>query len=99
MSHDRSIHSASDRLFLVLCTLNATGSFYLINPQGALIGRSGVVDTGGRFVASALDIDSNAFMVGRPLTAKGSAQGRVAHLGRISSQWLPSRMRQEPAAV
>lgn len=27
--------------------LDATGSFYLINPQGVLIGRSGVVDTGG----------------------------------------------------
>ena len=37
--------------------LNATGSFYLINPQGVLIGTRGVVTTGGRFVASTLDLE------------------------------------------
>ncbi|MEZ2354971.1 filamentous hemagglutinin N-terminal domain-containing protein [Caballeronia sp. RCC_10] len=64
-------------------SLNATGSFYLVNPQGVLIRCSGVESVGGRFVASALDIDSTAFMGGGPLTAKGSAQGRVVNLGRI----------------
>src|SRR4051794_3516700 len=39
----------------LLGNLNATGSVYLINPQGVLIGRSGVISTGGRFVASTLD--------------------------------------------
>ena len=36
-------------------TLSATGSVYLINPQGILIGPGGVISTGGRFVASTLD--------------------------------------------
>jgi len=32
--------------------LNATGSVYVINPQGIVVGPSGVIATGGRFVAS-----------------------------------------------
>ena len=53
--------------------LSATGSFYLINPQGVVIGASGVVTTGGRFVASTLDVGNDAFMSGRPADASGSA--------------------------
>jgi filamentous hemagglutinin family protein len=70
---------------LIVGKLNATGSFYLVNPQGVVIGSSGVVTTGGRFVASALDIDSDAFMKGNALTLQGDACGVVVNLGRISS--------------
>ena len=65
--------------------LSATGSFYLINPQGVLVGPSGVVTTGGRFVASALDISNDAFMAGGPLTFTGGGAGVVLNLGKITS--------------
>jgi filamentous hemagglutinin family protein len=65
--------------------LNATGSFYLINPQGVLVGTSGVVTTGGRFVASTLDVTNDAFMNGGPLSLTGDSCGVVVNLGKIGS--------------
>ncbi|MDR5856194.1 filamentous hemagglutinin N-terminal domain-containing protein [Caballeronia sp. LZ062] len=65
--------------------LSATGSFYLINPQGVVIGRQGVVTTGGRFVASALDTSNDGFMAGGPITLSGASKASVVNLGRISS--------------
>jgi filamentous hemagglutinin family protein len=32
--------------------LSATGTLYLINPQGVVVGPGGVISTGGRFVAA-----------------------------------------------
>jgi filamentous hemagglutinin family protein len=69
----------------ILGTLSATGSVYLINPQGVVIGNSGVVSTGGRFVASTLDVDNAAFMNGGPLTFSGYLNSSVVNLGKISS--------------
>jgi filamentous hemagglutinin family protein len=67
-------------------TLKATGSVYLINPHGVLIGRGGVVTTGGRFVASTLDADNNAFMDGYDyLSLQGTSNSAVVNLGKISS--------------
>ena len=37
--------------------LSATGSVYLINPSGVIIGKDGVVKVGGTFAASTLDVD------------------------------------------
>ncbi|MDR5733676.1 filamentous hemagglutinin N-terminal domain-containing protein [Caballeronia sp. LZ025] len=65
--------------------LSATGSLYLINPQGVVIGRTGVVTTGGRFVASSLDASNSAFMAGGDLTLTGTGDGVVANLGKIGS--------------
>ncbi|WP_459252510.1 two-partner secretion domain-containing protein [Paraburkholderia strydomiana] len=66
--------------------LTATGSLYLINPQGILVGPSGVVSTGGRFVASTLDICNDAFIQGGDaLTLSGTSDASVINLGRISS--------------
>ncbi|SAL38515.1 two-partner secretion domain-containing protein [Caballeronia telluris] len=65
--------------------LVATGSFYLINPQGVVVGPSGIVTTGGRFVASTLDIGNDNFMNGGPLSLAGSSDGVVVNLGKISS--------------
>ncbi|WP_321795240.1 filamentous hemagglutinin N-terminal domain-containing protein [Burkholderia sp. BCC1988] len=70
---------------VILGSLKATGSVYLLNPQGVLVGPNGVVSTGGRFVASTLDIDKEAFMQGGPLTLSGKGKGAVVNLGRISS--------------
>jgi filamentous hemagglutinin family protein len=66
-------------------SLNATGSVYLVNPQGVLVGPSGVIATGGRFVASTLDIPNCAFITGGTLTLAGSSNGKVVNLGKISS--------------
>uniref|UniRef100_UPI003741F0E2 two-partner secretion domain-containing protein n=1 Tax=Paraburkholderia kirstenboschensis TaxID=1245436 RepID=UPI003741F0E2 len=64
----------------------ATGSLYLINPQGIVVGPSGVVSTGGRFVASTLDICNDAFINGGDaLTLAGKSDASVVNLGRISS--------------
>lgn len=70
---------------LIQGSLSASGSFYLINPQGVVIGANGVVTTGGRFVASTLDVSNDAFMAGGALTFAGSGAGMVVNLGKISS--------------
>jgi filamentous hemagglutinin family protein len=70
---------------VILGQLSATGSVYLVNPQGVLVGPGGVVATGGRFVASALDAGNDAFMQGGPLTLAGGGSGMVINLGKIGS--------------
>ena len=52
--------------------LSATGSVYLINPSGVIIGKDGVVDLGGTFAASTLDVDDSAFLNGGSLTVSGA---------------------------
>jgi filamentous hemagglutinin family protein len=69
----------------ILGTLKATGSLYLINPNGVVVGSSGVVVTNGHFVASTLDVANNAFMAGNTLVFKGSSNASVTNLGAISS--------------
>ncbi|MGF6962880.1 filamentous hemagglutinin N-terminal domain-containing protein [Paraburkholderia youngii] len=69
-------------------TLKGTGSIYLINPHGVLIGPGGVVSTGGRFVASTLDVSNDVFL--NPPVIGGSAYtggstADVVNLGKISS--------------
>lgn len=70
---------------LIMGALSATGSVYLINPQGVVIGNNGTVTAGGRFVASTLDTDNTSFMNGGPLTFTGSSTRRVVNLGQIGS--------------
>ncbi|WP_235025573.1 two-partner secretion domain-containing protein, partial [Caballeronia terrestris] len=65
--------------------LSGTGSIYLINPQGVLIGTSGVVTTGGRFVASTLDVTNDAFMNGGAFALSSTSEASIINLGRISS--------------
>jgi filamentous hemagglutinin family protein len=65
--------------------LSGTGSVYLINPQGVLVGPTGVITTGGRFVASTLGVSNSAFMNGGSLTLSGNGKGTVVNLGAISS--------------
>ncbi|RDU94746.1 filamentous hemagglutinin N-terminal domain-containing protein [Trinickia dinghuensis] len=70
---------------LIVGALTATGSVYLINPQGIVVGPTGTVSTGGRFVASTLDADNTAFMNNAPLTLTGSSNHKVINLGKIGS--------------
>lgn len=69
----------------ILGNLSATGSVYLINPQGVVVGAGGVVSTGGRFVASTLDVHNASFMNGGALTFSGPSTRRVVNLGKIGS--------------
>ncbi|WP_321175845.1 two-partner secretion domain-containing protein [Paraburkholderia sp. RL17-368-BIF-A] len=68
--------------------LNATGSVYLINPNGVLIGRTGVISTGGRFLASTLDVSDDSFLNPRTIGGTaytGNSTANVVNLGKISS--------------
>ena len=66
-------------------SLKATGSIYLINPQGIVIGPSGTVITNGSFVASTRDVANSAFMSGSAFAASGSSNGGVVNQGVITS--------------
>ena len=65
--------------------LNATGSVYLINPNGVIIGKTGVVNVGGGFVASALDISNANFLNGGDQTFSGPSLASVVNLGKIGA--------------
>ncbi|MDE1939020.1 MAG: filamentous hemagglutinin N-terminal domain-containing protein [Alphaproteobacteria bacterium] len=66
--------------------LNATGSLYLINPQGIVIGPGGKVVTNGSFVASTRDVSNSAFMSGGAMSASGTSKGDVVNAGTITSK-------------
>ena len=65
--------------------LSATGSVYLINPNGVVIGKSGVVKTGGSFVASTLDVGDSSFLAGGDLSFSGHSTASVVNLGSVGS--------------
>jgi filamentous hemagglutinin family protein len=48
--------------------LSSSGSVYLINPAGVIVGNKGVVSTGGTFLASSLDLPDASFLAGSGLT-------------------------------
>ncbi|WP_184802637.1 ZmpA/ZmpB/ZmpC family metallo-endopeptidase-related protein, partial [Nitrospirillum iridis] len=72
-------------LSTILGTLKATGTLYVINPAGVVVGSTGVVVTGGSFTASTLDIANDAFMAGGTLLFKGDSDAEVKNLGKISA--------------
>ena len=65
--------------------LSASGSVYLINPNGVIIGKSGVVGVGGTFVASTLDVANSNFLNGGDLTFTGASTAGVLNLGKVGS--------------
>ncbi len=65
--------------------LSATGSVYLINANGVVIGKTGVVNTGGTFVASSLDVTDANFLAGGDLTFSGTSSAAVVNDGKIGS--------------
>ncbi len=65
--------------------LNATGTAYLINQNGVVVGNSGVVTTGGAFVASTRDISDADFLNGGQNTFEGASAGDVINNGVINS--------------
>ncbi|MBU6266111.1 MAG: filamentous hemagglutinin N-terminal domain-containing protein [Sphingomonadales bacterium] len=66
-------------------SLTATGSLYLVNANGVVIGKDGVVNTGGTFVASTLDIANADFIKGGDLAFSGASRAQVVNLGKVGS--------------
>ncbi len=69
--------------------LTATGSVYLINPNGVVVGPSGKVITGGSFIGSTLGVPDQQFMQGGALefsNGSGGPNGAVINNGKIVSQ-------------
>jgi len=65
--------------------LSATGSVYLINPSGVIVGKTGVINVGGTFVASTQDVTDGGFMAGGSLNFSGASNGAVVNYGRIGA--------------
>jgi filamentous hemagglutinin family protein len=65
--------------------LSASGTVYLINPNGIVIGTKGIVDTGGSFVASTQNITDANFLSGGPQQFTGTSTASVINLGKVSS--------------
>ena len=65
--------------------LDATGSVYVINPNGIIFGKNGVVNTGGHFVASTLDLTNESFLSGKGLKFQGPSKARILNQGTILS--------------
>ncbi|AWM77405.1 YDG domain-containing protein [Phenylobacterium parvum] len=65
--------------------LSASGSVYLLNPAGILIGPGGEIATGGSFLASTLDLSDADFLGGGALSFSGDSQASVINLGRIGA--------------
>jgi filamentous hemagglutinin family protein len=66
-------------------SLKATGSVFLLNPNGIVIGQSGTVVAGGSFVASTLNLQDTAFMNGGPFAFKGASSASVQNNGAITA--------------
>ncbi len=66
--------------------LSATGSVYLMNPNGVIVGAGGRVISGGNFVASTREMNIDAFMAGGPLIVKGESGGVIVNAGEIVSR-------------
>jgi filamentous hemagglutinin family protein len=66
-------------------SLSATGSLYLLNRNGIILGRDGSVLTGGSFVASTRDMADADFLNGGGFTLFGNSTAGITNLGKISS--------------
>ncbi|MFG1431392.1 GLUG motif-containing protein, partial [Xanthobacter sp. V2C-4] len=66
-------------------SLSASGSLYLVNPNGITVGPTGQVTTGGSFVASTLDVSGAEFNAGGAMTFRGSSPASVINYGTIGA--------------
>ena len=65
--------------------LSGTGSVYLINPNGVIVGKTGVVNVGGTFVASTLNTSDAGFLAGANLAFSGPSTAAVVNEGKVGS--------------
>ena len=66
-------------------SLSANGQVFVLNPDGVVIGETGRIASRGGFVASSLDIEDTAFMLGGDLRLSGDDTGAVINRGVIES--------------
>ncbi|MEJ2410879.1 MAG: filamentous hemagglutinin N-terminal domain-containing protein, partial [Novosphingobium sp.] len=66
-------------------TVSATGSFYLVNPSGVVIGSGGKVVTGGDFVATTQDVSDQDFLSGGSMGFAGGSHASIINNGTITS--------------
>lgn len=64
---------------------NATGSAYLINQNGVVVGPQGQITTGGGFVASTRDVKNEDFLNGGNTKFEGNSNADVVNLGSIQT--------------
>lgn len=64
--------------------LSATGSLYLINRNGVIVGAKGVINAAG-FAATTLDVQDDAFMAGGALRFVGDSRSGIVNLGSIQA--------------
>ncbi|HEX3883081.1 MAG TPA: MBG domain-containing protein [Stellaceae bacterium] len=69
---------------VLLGRLQSNGQVYLINPNGVMVGPSGVIDTRG-FIASTLNVPDAAFQQGGSLIFSGGSTATITNLGTIKS--------------
>ncbi len=74
----------SGNLSSIYGNLQANGQVYLINPNGILIGSSGVINAGS-FIASTHDISNAQFMSGGTLRFVGTSDASIVNQGRINA--------------
>ena len=68
----------------ILGRLEANGRLFLINPNGILVGKEGVVQVGS-FIASTLErLEGDPFK-GEDLLFSGEGKGKIVNLGRITA--------------
>ncbi|MDF1826205.1 MAG: filamentous hemagglutinin N-terminal domain-containing protein [Verrucomicrobiales bacterium] len=65
--------------------LQGNGNVFVVNPNGIVIGSSGVIDVGGNAILSTLDIDDQDFIDGGPSRFYGNSTTGVSNFGTITS--------------
>ena len=66
-------------------SLTATGSLYLVNPAGVVVGTTGRIATGGSFYASTQDVSDADFLAGKSMTFSGTSRATLVNYGQIGS--------------
>ncbi len=74
-----------DNLSEIHGTLQANGKVYFINPNGVIVGSSGIVDVSS-FIASTLDITNEEFMNRGEISFKGPGKASIVNLGVINAR-------------
>ncbi|MDF1739305.1 MAG: filamentous hemagglutinin N-terminal domain-containing protein [Verrucomicrobiales bacterium] len=64
--------------------LQGNGSVFVINPNGILVGSTGIIDVHG-LVLSTLDLSNGEFLAGGDMTFLGSGDAGVVNLGKINA--------------
>ncbi|MES2344453.1 MAG: filamentous hemagglutinin N-terminal domain-containing protein, partial [Chlamydiota bacterium] len=64
--------------------LESNGHVYLLNPNGVLVTKEGVINTAS-FLASTLDVNNDFFLRGEDLLFAGTSQESVINQGKITS--------------